>query len=105
MARMRFRASIRVFSLLGWSAVVVAQNVQTGAEGLSVKGFVNATAFFQNQNFTFGNGQNAEFPNPPQTKTDRWFLDGDVRNTRLTLGFKGPKLDNGMTVGATLEGD
>jgi hypothetical protein len=105
MARMRFRASVLVFSLLGWSVVVSAQNVSTGAEGLTVKGFVNATAFLENQNFTFGNGQNAEFPNPPQTKTDRWFLDGDVRNTRLTLSFAGPKLDNDMKVGATVEAD
>lgn len=98
-------APVLLLILLACAATVSAQTVQTGAEGLTIKGFISASAFLQNQNFTFGNGQNAEFPVPPETKTDRWFLDGDVRNTRLTFGFAGPKLDNGMKVGATLEGD
>jgi hypothetical protein len=94
-----------VVSLLVWTGVAAAQNVQTGAEGLSIKGFISATAFLQNQNFTFGNGQNAEFPNPPETTTDRWFLDGDVRNTRLTFAFTGPKQESGLKLGATAEVD
>ena len=105
MARKRFPAIAVVFLLLAWGEVVSAQNVTTGGEGLSIKGFVNASAFFQNQSFTFGNGQNAEFPNPPQTRTDRWILDGDVRNTRLTLGWTGPKLEGDLKVGATVEFD
>jgi len=92
-------------ALLVFAGVASAQNVQTNGEGLTIHGFVDATAFLQNQNFTFGNGQNAEFPAGTETKTDRWFLDGDVRNTRLTLGFNGPKLDNDMKVGATVEAD
>ena len=105
MTRMRFPAGALIVFLLAWAAVASAQNVSTGTDGLSVKGFIDTTAFLQNQNFTFGNGQNAEFPNPPQTKTHRWFLDGDVRNTRVTLGFNGPKLENGLKLNATLEGD
>ncbi|HSP16674.1 MAG TPA: hypothetical protein VLV78_18150 [Thermoanaerobaculia bacterium] len=96
---------LAVTLLLGWAGTASAQNVTTSAEGLQVHGFINATAFLQNQNFTFGNGQNAEFPNPPETKTDRWFLDGDVRNTRVTFAFTGPKLENDTKVGATLEAD
>jgi hypothetical protein len=105
MSRMRAPVWVLVVSLLGWAGIALAQNVQSGGEGLSIKGFINMTGFLQNQNFTFGNGQNAEFPNPPQTRTHRWFLDGDVRNTRVTLGWTGPKLDNGWKLGATLEGD
>ncbi len=40
-----------------------AQTVQLGAgTSLTFKGFISATAFAQDQNFTFGNGQNAEYP-------------------------------------------
>lgn len=105
MARIRVSASVLFVFLLVCAGIASAQNVQTGGEGLSIHGFIDASAFLQNQNFTFGNGQNAEFPNPPQTTTNRWFLDGDVRNTRLTLGFNGPKLDNDMKVGGTIEAD
>jgi hypothetical protein len=88
------------------AAIASAQNVNTGAEGLKITGFIDATAFLQNQNFTFGNGQNAEFPVPPETETDRWFLDGDVRNTRLTFAFGGPKLDSpNMKLNAVVEAD
>lgn len=91
--------------ILLWASFAAAQNVSTNGEGLTIHGFVNATAFLQNQTFTFGNGQNAEFPNPPETTTDRWFLDGDVRNTRLTFTWKGPKINDDTTVGAAVEGD
>ncbi len=105
MARIRVSASVLFVFLLVCAGIASAQNVQSGGEGLSIHGFIDASAFLQNQNFTFGNGQNAEFPNPPETTTDRWFLDGDVRNTRLTLGFNGPKLDNDLKVGGTIEAD
>jgi hypothetical protein len=102
---MRVPSSLLIIFLLAWAGIASAQNVSSGGEGLSIKGFINMTGFLQNQNFTFGNGQNTEFPNPPQTKSNRWFLDGDVRNTRLTLNWSGPKLDNGWKVGATAEAD
>lgn len=105
MARIRIPALMFSLFLLAWAGIAAAQNVQTGAEGITFHGFIDATAFLQNQNFTFGNGQNAEFPVPPQTSTDRWFLDGDVRNTRLTIGFNGPKIDDNMKIGGTIEGD
>src|SRR5581483_5290896 len=105
MARIRLFASVLIVLLLACASVVSAQNVSTSPEGLTFHGFIDTSAFLQNQNFTFGNGQNAEFPVPPQSKTDRWFLDGDVRNTRLTMGFNGPKLDNGLKLNATIEGD
>lgn len=102
---LRIRILCACLLTMAWASAAFAQNVQTNPEGLTIHGFISASAFLQNQNFTFGNGQNAEFPNPPQTTTDRWFLDGDVRNTRLTFGFNGPKIDDNMKVNATLEAD
>src|SRR5581483_552580 len=102
-------ARVRIFTLLLVALLAVSpsfdQKVSTSPEGLTFHGFIDATAFLQNQSFTFVNGQNTEWPVPPQLKTDRWFLDGDVRNTRMTLGFNGPKLENGLKLNATIEGD
>lgn len=76
-----------------------------GKEGLTVSGFLSATFFAQDQNFSFGNGQNAEWPVGPQYKTNKWFNGGDVRNTRLTLAFNGPVSAEGWKFGAVLESD
>ncbi len=105
MKRLRVSVGILVVFLLAWAGVASAQNVSTSPEGLTIHGFIDGSFFLQNQNFTFGNGQNAEFPVPPEYTTHRWFLDGDVRNTRLILGFNGPKLENDFKVGGTIEAD
>ena len=76
-----------------------------GAGTLTIKGFISATAFAQNQNTTFGNGQNAEFPAGAQCEVDCWFGGGDVRNTRLTLAFDGPKLFGDWKGGGVVEMD
>ncbi len=76
-----------------------------GAGTLTLKGFISATAFAQNQNTTFGNGQNAEFPAGAQCEVDCWFGGGDIRNTRLTLAFDGPKLFGDWKGGGTVEMD
>jgi hypothetical protein len=89
-----------------WAREAAAQTVQVGpSASLTFKGFISATAFAQDQNFTFGNGQNAEWPTPPEATTDRWFGGGDVRNSRLTMVFAGPKVVGDWKVGATLETD
>jgi hypothetical protein len=74
-----------------------------GGEMLTIKGFVIGSLYAQDANFTFGNGQNAEFPSSEFAR-DSWILSGDVRNTRITLDFKGPDVA-GMKVGGTLEAD
>jgi hypothetical protein len=80
--------------------------VQLGSAGtLTFKGFVTFTAYAQDQNFGFGNGQNAEFPIPPECEVDCWFGGGDIRNTRLTMVWDGPKVMGDWKVGATLEMD
>jgi hypothetical protein len=73
------------------AAVSAQATVGLGSAGsLTFKGFLSFTAFAQDQNFAFGNGQNASF---------RWGIDrrllvggGDVRNTRLTMLLTGPKV-------------
>ncbi|HET7452036.1 MAG TPA: hypothetical protein VFL12_04805 [Thermoanaerobaculia bacterium] len=111
--------ALAVFS----AAVASAQTtIPLGSSAsITLKGFVSATFFGQDQNFVaspapaaggqaftgggFGNGQNAEFPAVPEASGDRWFWGGDVRNTRLTLAFDGPKIVNDWKVNATVEGD
>ncbi len=86
------------------AAVTPATPVFSSAPGVSVAlhGFVNATAFSQSRSFTFGNGQNAEFPVPGSSGR----LSGvDVRNTRFWLDFSGAKFAGDWTGGGRIEMD
>ena len=104
--RSKVRSTVVAACAALWAAAVSAQTVQLGpGSSLTFKGFISATAFAQDNNFTFGNGQNAEWPTPPETTTDRWFGGADVRNTRLTMAFDGPKVVGEWRVNATLEMD
>jgi hypothetical protein len=88
------------------AAVSAQATVQLGSAGsLTFKGFLSFTAFAQDQSFAFGNGQNAEFPVGADCQVDCWFGGGDVRNTRLTMVFDGPKVAGEWKVGGTLEMD
>jgi hypothetical protein len=76
----------------------------TAGNGLSVSfnGFIDATAFSQTKNYTFGNGQNAEYPIPGSKGS----LSGvDVRNTRFMFDLTGAKIAGDWTGGAHLEMD
>src|ERR1700722_1353645 len=76
----------------------------TTAPGLSVAfhGFIDATAFSQTRSFTYGNGQNAEFPIPGSGGS----LSGvDVRNTRFLFDLTGAKIAGDWVGGAHLEMD
>ena len=87
-----------------WVGSVRAQTVEPG--GLTIRGFLSGSVFLQNQNFAFGNGQNAEWPAGAEFTRDKWFSGGDVRNTRLTLAFDGPKVAKGpWKLGGQLEMD
>lgn len=97
---------VATMTILLAAAALPAQTVQVGSNSsITIHGFIDATAFAQDQNFSFGNGQNAEFPKPPEATTDRWFGGGDVRNTRLTLAFDGPKVAGEFKVAGTVEAD
>ncbi|MGH8305296.1 MAG: hypothetical protein ACRETG_06755, partial [Steroidobacteraceae bacterium] len=87
------------------TAEPVSSNVGTGP-GLSITlhGFLDASVFWQDQDMTFGNGQNGEFP-LPNTRRNHDLSGFDVRNTRAWLDIKGATLSNGWAVGGHLEGD
>jgi hypothetical protein len=104
--RSTVRFLVVVASVLLLATAASAQTVTMGKDmSLTIKGFISATAFAQNQNFTFGNGQNAEWPAGAECQVDCWFGGADVRNTRLTLVFGGPKVVGDFKVGATVEMD
>ncbi|OOG62537.1 hypothetical protein B0E46_12570 [Rhodanobacter sp. B04] len=76
----------------------------TSAPGVSVAlhGFISATAFDQSKSFTYGNGQNAEYPVPGSNGS----LSGvDVRNTRFWLDFSGAKFAGDWIGGGRIEMD
>jgi hypothetical protein len=76
----------------------------TSAPGLSLAfhGFIDATAFSQSRSYTFGNGQNAEYPVPGSGGS----LSGvDIRNTRFMVDLTGAKVAGDWTGGAHLEMD
>jgi hypothetical protein len=93
-------------AFLATAALSAQATVQLGGAGtLTLKGFISATLFAQDQNFLFGNGQNAEAPTGPQCVVDCWFGGGDIRNTRLTLAFDGPRLFGDWKAGGVVEMD
>jgi hypothetical protein len=106
---MRFviRSTVVAACMVLLAATASAQaTVQLGGAGsLTFKGFFSVTAFAQDQNFAFGNGQNAEYPVGANCEVDCWFGGADIRNTRLTMVFDGPKVVGDWKVGATLEMD
>src|SRR6266487_1390470 len=81
--------------MLGVARSAVAQQptgqvVKLGeGETLTISGFINATMFMNRGFFIFGNGQNAEYAAAVQPATDKTYLDGDVRNTRINFTFNG----------------
>jgi hypothetical protein len=86
------------------AAPAAAKPTFTSAPGLSVAfhGFIDATAFSQTKSFTFGNGQNAEYPIPGSAGN----LSGvDIRNTRFWFDLTGAKIAGDWTGGAHLEMD
>ncbi len=104
--QLRVRAAFLAIPATFLSAAALSQTLPIGKDmSLVFRGFISATAFAQDQNFDFGNGQNAEWPEPPETTVDRWFGGADVRNTRLGLDFKGPKISTDWRVNATAEMD
>lgn len=56
---------------------------------VALHGFISTTAFYQSKAFTYGNGQNAEYPVPGAEGS----LSGvDIRSTRFWLDFTGAHL-------------
>ena len=85
------------------TSIRAQQEVRLGGDAtLTIGGILSASIFAQDARFGLGNGQQAEFVT---SELAAWWHGGDVRNARLTLGFRGPRTDGGWRVGATLEAD
>jgi hypothetical protein len=85
------------------SAMRGQREVKIGSDAtITISGIISATLFTQDALFGLGNGQQAEFV---QSELADWWHGGDVRNTRLTLGFRGPRMGKKWRATATLEGD
>ncbi len=95
-----------VLTLGGVRSVGAQQTVKLGTgDTLTISGFINATLFTNNGFFTFGNGQNAEYANAAQPATDKSYMDGDVRNTRLNFTFSASPVLGKWSPRATIEAD
>lgn len=104
----RILCSVAAAALVAASPALAQQQpaqVRPGAQSsITLRGFVSATAFLQDANFGFGNGQNAAWV-VDDPDVNPWILSADVRNTRLGLDFRGPDIGGGWNVGGTLELD
>jgi hypothetical protein len=90
--------------LLPSTAIRAQQEVRLGGDAsLTIRGILSATVFAQDARFSLGNGQQAQFV---QTELEDWWHGGDVRSTRLTFGFRGPRIgESTWRTNATLEAD
>jgi len=82
--------AVAAVATLGGAPSATAQQVVKFGEGqtLTISGFVSATFFMNRNKFgAFGQGQNAEYAAQVADTTDRFFTDGDVRNTRINFTF------------------
>lgn len=99
-------AFILAASLVLAPSTARAQEVRTaGEERLTVRGFVSASLFVDDQFFAPSNGQSALWAALPELHDDEWFHGGDVRNTRITLDFDGPRVFGNWRARALLEAD
>ena len=99
----RSTCAVAVLLCLPTSTALGQREVRVGNDAaITISGFVSATLFAQDARFGLGNGQQAEFV---QTQLADWWHGGDVRNSRLTFGFRGPSMGKGWRATATLEAD
>src|SRR5262245_59017283 len=100
------RATRALFVLLCLSSAGLGaqQVVRIGSDAtLTISGILSATLFTQDARFGLSNGQQAGFV---QTELADWWHGGDVRSTRFTLGFRGPRMGrSGWRAAATVETD
>src|SRR5881397_77133 len=107
-----FGLTVAVASIL-WAAAPAAAQQPAGqvvklgeGETLTITGFISATLFTNRNKFgAFGQGQNAEYAAQVADTTDRFFTDGDVRNTRINFTFNSTPVLGKWAPRATIEAD
>jgi hypothetical protein len=74
---------------------------------LALHGFIDVSAFSQNRAYTYGNGQNAEYPIPSDGAghANGRVSGVDVRNTRFWLDFAGAKFNENWNGSGRIEMD
>ena len=87
-----------------FSCLIFSQSTENKGEFI-INGFISATFFAQDQSFILGSGQAAVFPLPPEYSKDRWFLDGDIRNTRISAKYTGYKISESWKLSSAVEVD
>ncbi len=92
-----------LFAFTFFSIISIAQTTENKIS-VSLSGFVSTTAFVQDQDFRFGNGQNASFVNSDY-EGDKLIKGFDIRNTRLTCSIKGPDVLKNWKSSAVFEVD
>lgn len=104
--------AVAVASILAVAAPTPAhaqQQVRLGeGQTLTISGFISSTLFMNSGLFDgFGQGQSAEWAAVPaaQPTTDKTFLDGEVRNTRINFTFTGQPVLGKFAPRAVLESD
>ena len=84
---------IAVVAFMGnWMAA--QEKMDEPKPSFSLSGFVSATVFVQDQEFRFGNGQSASYVNS-NFEGGKLIKGFDIRNTRLTATYRGPKVLGG----------
>ena len=104
------RAPLRALAVAAVAAVVLAplqglaQDVDPGRsdETITLSGILSGTVFLQDATFGLGNGQQAQFVSD---ELAGWWHGGDVRNTRVTVGIRGPSVAGDWQSNATVELD
>lgn len=96
---------VAVFQMV-WPVWANAQEVKSGGdETITIRGFISATLFVDDQFFGLSNGQSAIWAELPELERDEFFHGGDVRNTRVGIDFTGPKVFDDWRAQGTLEID
>lgn len=103
--RRRIGTLFVALALLAPAGVGAQEVTAAGSDGLTISGFISATFYAQDQLFgLFTQGQAAATAPTAELTEDNWFHGGDVRNTRISLGFH-REATRGWTTGARLELD
>ena len=100
------RSALSVFAvvILTGTELHAQQEVRLGSDAsLTIRGILSGTLFAQDSRFALGNGQQSLYV---QNELADWWHGGDVRSTRLNLGFRGPRIgSSSWRANATLEMD
>jgi hypothetical protein len=86
------------------AGAAAAQPSSDSGPVVRIHGMISASVFAQDRAFGFGNGQNAVWA-ATGGDSDRWFVGGDVRNTRLSVELSDGDVVDGWLTSSVIEID